>query len=270
MINITLSSLSGFRQAISRLLLFTCISIAFVSLTPANGTLSGTTKAQEPTLPPVALARVKSFFDAHRSSRFMEQNCHATTYPGWEGFPLQECTYSVKARLVPVRKTARVIMLNASPEQLARWVVATCVEVTGAAGIRCTGKLSQQIIGQSGAQFPIAGIVFEDILPEDGRMEVFAFRNGVTVRVSGVTHVGTQQPTDDEIEKSLNGDVIKAFRFARIQSTTREQYQANGGTRNVAGLAWLEVSRDLYQAAWGKNRNELMIAWARDNARFLR
>lgn len=255
------------RRAIVRLL---PLALATLSLIPAYPALSATTRAQEPALPPVALERVKAFFEERKSSRYMEQNCHATTYPGWEGLPLQECTYGVKGRLDPTRKTAKVIMLNASPEQLARWVVATCVEITGGAGTRCTAKLSRQIVGQSGAQFPIAGIVFEDILPEDGRMEVFAFRNGVTVRVSGVTHVGTQQPTGDQIEKSLNGEVITAFKFARIQSTTREQYRANGGTRNVAGLAWLDVSRDSYKAAWGNNRNELMIAWARDNARFLR
>jgi endoglucanase len=124
-------------------------------------------------------------------------------------------------------------------------------------------------MGQSGAQFPVAGVVFEDILPANGKLEVFAFRNGVTVRVNGITHLGTAQPSAVEIEKSLHGEVTSAFRFARIQSTTREQYLANGGTRNVTGNAWNEVNRDLYKAAWGRNRNEMMVAWARANKALL-
>jgi endoglucanase len=242
-------------------------------LTPfatAEITLTGAVRVQAPPLPADALERVKSYFAARMSSRYMEQNCVSTTYPGWEGYPLQQCTYSVKGHHDPVRKTTKVILLDPSPEQLARWVVSTCVNVTGDAGLRCTRTLSRQIMGQSGAQFPVAGIVFEDILPENGVFEVFAFRNGVTVRVSGVTHLGTSQPTAAEIEKSLHGEVISALKFARIQSTTREQYRANGGTRVVAGLAWIEVIRDLYKAAWGNDRNELMIAWARDNADSLR
>ena len=224
-----------------------------------------TIHAQEPPLPAQPLQRVKNFFEARRSSRYMEENCQPTTYPGWEGLPLQECTYGVKGNHDPVRKTAKVIMLNAEPEQLARWIVSTCIEVTGGAAPQCTRALSNQILDQSGAQFPVAGIVFEDLIPHDGRMEVYAFRNGVTVLVPGVTHRGTQQPTAEEIQKSLNAEPTKALKFARVQGTTREDYQANGGTRDVLGLAWLEVSRDLYKAAWGHNRNELLIAWARAN-----
>ena len=107
----------------------------------------------------------------------MEENCEPTTYPGWEGLPLQQCTYSVKGSADPAKKTAKVIMLNGSPDQLARWVVSTCVEVTGAAAVRCTRKLSHHINGQSNAQFPVAGIVFEDILPEDGREEALVERS---------------------------------------------------------------------------------------------
>jgi len=257
------------RQRISRLLLTNFFLAAF-ALTFANGVFFKSVRAQQPPLPSVALTRVRNYFEAHRSSRYMEQNCEPATYPGWDGLPLQKCTYNVKGSADPAKKTAQVIMLNASPEQLARWVVSTCVEVTGGAAVRCTRNLSRHIIGQSGAQFPVAGIVFEDILPEDGREEVYAFRNGVTVRVAGVTHRGTQQPTPDQIEKSLNGQVTSTFQFARIQSTTRDQYRANGGDRPVLNLAWLEVTRDLYKAAFGNDRNELMIAWARDNASSLR
>lgn len=241
------------------------ISIAFVHLTPQNAGGLALNVTQEPVLPAEAMTRMTNFFEARRSSRFMEQNCVAATHPGWETLPLKECTYSVKGANDPVKKTARVIMLNAEPDQLARWVVSTCMEVVGSASNKCTKAIGNQIIQQSGAQFPVAGIVFEDILPANGKFEVFGFRNGVTVRVNGVNHRGTIQPSAVEIEKSLHGEVISTLRFARIQSTTREQYLANGGTRSVGGNLWNEVSRDLYKAAWGHNRNEMMVAWARAN-----
>jgi endoglucanase len=232
--------------------------------------LMGTARAQAGPLPAQALQRVKAYFEARVGSRYMEQNCQPVTYAGWEGLPVQQCTYSVKGANDSVRKTAKIILLDAAPDQLARWVVSTCMVVTGGAEPRCTGTLSRQIMGQSGAQFPVAGIVFEDILPEDGRFEVYAFRSGVTVRVDGVTHRGTSQPTDAEIEKSLNGPPVSAGIYARIQSTTRQQYWDNGGTKDVTGLGWPDVVRDLYKAAWGNDRNELMIAWARANAASLR
>lgn len=242
------------------------LSGVLLVLTAPMGSRAGKhAPVHEPELPAEAMTRMTAYFEANRSSRYMEQNCVATTYPGWEELPLKECTYSVKGANDPVKKTAKVIMLNAEPDQLARWVVSTCIEVVGDASNKCTKALGNHIIGQSGAQFPVAGIVFEDLLPENGKFEVFAFRNGVTVRVNGVTHLGTAQPSAAEIEKSLHGEVTSTFKYARIQSTTREQYQANGGTLTVTGNAWNEVNRDLYKAAWGQDRNELMVAWAKAN-----
>ena len=232
---------------------------------PTSTTDLAAAVTQEPQLPPQAVTRMTTYFENRRGSRYMEKNCVPATYPGWESLPLKECTYSVKGANDPMKKTAKVIMLNAEPDQLARWVVSTCIEVLGNASNKCTKAIGAQIIGQSGAQFPVAGIVFEDILPANGKFEVFAFRNGVTVRVNGVTHMATAQPSDAEIEKSLNGEVTFTFKYARIQSTTREQYVANGGTQCVTNNAWNEVNRDLYKAAWGHNRNEMMVAWAKAN-----
>lgn len=222
-------------------------------------------------LPQDAVERViNKYANKLKNSRYMEKNCEPTTYPDYEGLPLTKCKYSVKDSN-GVIKTATVIMFNPSIEQLARWVVNTCMEVKGNASPSCTDKLFDHVIGQSGGQFPVAGIVFEDIIPEDGFTEIYVFRHGVTVVVSGVEHRSTRQPTDEEIEKSLFGEVKRTFRYARIQGTTREEYKANGATVDVGDsktkrkLTWLEVSRDLYKAAWGKDRNELMIAWARTN-----
>lgn len=235
------------------------------------------TPAPADSLPAEALARVEAYFQDYLKVRYMEKNCQPVSYSGWEGFPLQKCRYSVKDRKTGNSKVAEVIMLNASPKQLARWVVYTCLIVKGSAEKAFTDKLSKHIIHQSGAQFPVAGIVYEDLYDAenqtwqaDGINEIYCFRNGVTVVVDGVKHMGTEQPSEAGIEKSLSGRVLKSMKFARIQSTTREQYRANGGTVDVGDssdrkLAWLTVVRDLYQAAWSGDRNELMIAWARAN-----
>lgn len=221
-------------------------------------------------LPAKAVERLKKkYADKLQRSRYMEQNGEAATYPGWEGFPVMKYRYAVTDKNGQ-QKSAAVIMLNPSVEQLARWVVMTCLVVKGSADSVWTDKLFNRVLEQSGGQFPVAGIVFEDQIPEDAVYEIYCFRNGVTVQVNGVQHRGTAPPTDEEIEKSLHGAVTWIGRFARLQGTTTEEYSENGGTAEVGNsanrkAAWLEVSRQLYQAAWGNNRNELMIAWARKN-----
>jgi hypothetical protein len=233
-----------------------------------------TTAADDKVPVPALPTPVQELADRFRvrldASRYMVQNPRPVTYPGYEGLPLVLCTYSVSDRdkpggVVVGKKQASVILLNASAEQIARWVVNACVEVKGSAEPKYTDALFKHIINASGGQWPVAGIVYEDILPEDGKNEIFCFRDGVTVAVEGVEHRGIVQPTEKEIKQSLYGKVVKAYSYARIQSTNRDEYHKNGGKKDVEGLAWLPVSRDLYKAAWDKDRNELMVAWARQN-----
>jgi len=202
-------------------------------------------------------------------TRYMEKNCVPFEYPGWEGFNTKRCTYSVTDK-DGVVKTADVILLNPDNEKLSRWLITTCKTVKGELYEVDVEKLITHIIGQSGGQFPVAGIVYEDILPADGKFEIFCFRNGVTVAVEGITHRGTVQPTKDQIELSFFGNVTKVYRYARIQSTTPQQYYDNGGKVDVGNNderkpAWMEVIRQQYQDAWNSDTNELMIAWAREN-----
>jgi len=186
--------------------------------------------------------------------------------PGWEGFPTVQYTYSVRDRSTGTNKTASVIMLNPDARQLARWIVSACVEAKGSAEDTLTDKLAKHIISQSGAQFPIRGIVYEDILPANGICEIYCFMDGVTVKINGVEHRGEKQPSPEQMKKALDAtlaDVTWVGKYARIQSATREDYQQAGGKEAVEGTAWLNVSRKLYQAAWKSPRNELMIAWAK-------
>jgi hypothetical protein len=201
-------------------------------------------------------------------SRYMEANPQKVTVPGWENFPTIQYTYTLKDKAPGTNKTASAIMLNPDARQLARWIVTACIEAKGSAATNFTKKLADRIISQSGAQFPIRGIVYEDILPANGIHEVYCFMDGVTVKVNGVDHRSEIQPSAEQMEKALHAtksDVTWVGKYARLQGTTREEYQEAGGNENVQDTAWLDVSRKLYQQAWNSDRNELLIAWAKAN-----
>lgn len=200
------------------------------------------------------------------AARYMEHNPRPVVVPGWEGFPTVQCTYSVEDTALKTNKTADVILLDPDPLRLARWMVNACVAAKGVATTNDLEKLASFILWQSGGQFPVRGIVYEDILPKNGINEIYCFRDGVTVKIKGVQHRGEKQPTAAEIKQSLTApieDVTWVGRFARIQSTTREMYKAAGGLENVEGTNWLDLNRKLYQKAWNSETNELMIAWAK-------
>jgi len=199
-------------------------------------------------------------------ARYMEGDPQPVTVPGWEGFPTVKYTYSVRDHSTGATKTASVIMLNPDARQLACWIVTACIEAKGSRDEAFLHKLANHIISQSGAQFPVRGVVYEDILPANGIYEVYCFMDGVTVKLNGVEHRGEKQPPPEQMQKALQAalaDVTWVGKYARIQSTTREDYQKAGGKEDVEGTAWLSVSRKLYQAAWKSPRNELMIAWAK-------
>ena len=204
------------------------------------------------------------------AGRYMEDGqCAEVSFSKWEGFPLKRCTYRQPDSTVPGGRVATVIMLNPEKELLARWLVASCVIVKGNTGIKsCAVKLALDIINASGSQFPVAGIVLEDM---DGNniQDAFAFRDGVTVKLQG--------GTNNNLALDPNTVVLSTASqsgFARIQSTSRQTYKNYKGSnaQDVTGLKWLDVVRVLYQDAWKrghdgslpetveKYRNDLLVA----------
>ncbi len=202
-------------------------------------------------------------------SRYLERGeCRDTTYPGWEGFPLKKWRYTVFDWKTSQTKHAEVILLNPDPRQVSRWVVSACAAARGGwLDPRDTDRLFHHILGQSGGQFPVAGIVYED-MEGDGLNKVYCFRHGVTVQVPGIPNGQTTQPTETQIDLSLYGPVSRVRRYARIQSTSPGDYVAAGGRLPVGpdsnpGPGWMDVIRTTYQAAWGHDEYELMTALAR-------
>lgn len=195
------------------------------------------------------------------------------TLPGWEGFPVKLYEYQTLPDLYTGKpKTARVYLLNPAPEQLAMWIVTTCWEVKGSVAYRWTNTVFERIKNQSGAQFPVKGIVYEDQYLKDFQ-EPYLFKDGVTVYIADSLHWPADKTcTPEQIEYCLqvtDQDLKpQTGRYARIISTIREDYKAWGGKEEVGDgdnrkLKWLEVVRELYKKAFRSDRNELMIIWAK-------
>lgn len=176
--------------------------------------------------------------------------CHAVTRAGWEGFPTQECTYTGSAG-----EKLQVILLNPSTAQLARWLVTACADAHARNVVPCAERLALVTSCQSGAQFPVAGYVDEG--------DVFTFRDGVTARMGDLPST-VVAPADVVADANIvfNGAPSKAMTYARISSTTREEFAAFVGepVAQFAGLAWIATVRAEYQRAWGNDRNRLMSA----------
>lgn len=192
--------------------------------------------------------------------------CTKVTYPGWDGVRLRSCDYEV------LGMRATVILANASPRRIARWLVRACIEIDVDAIPFCAERLRRHVERAGFYQFPVAGVVIEDLDGNKPGPEAYAFRNGVTVRVDGLVNGTNQQPDPAQMRAALHGEVREAMVFARLASTTREQYRAHGGRADVGGsapgqrkVAWVDVVGELYRRALKSDDNELIIAWAKAN-----
>ena len=211
------------------------------------------------------------------SHAYMVQKLLATidTLPGWEGFPVKLYEYQTGKDLYTGKpKTGKVYLLNPSPEKLAMWVATACWEVKHSVDTSYTFALLKWIDGQSNSQFPVKGVVYEDQYTKDFH-EPYVFKDGVTVYIKD----STMWPKDktctpaqlDFYLRITNGDLKpQTGQYARIASTTREDYKAFGGIEDVGGKddrqqKWLEVVRELYKKAWDSDRNELIIMWAKEH-----
>jgi hypothetical protein len=216
------------------------------------------------TLPAAMLARARTFFENHRSARYMEGNCRPTTYPQWDGIPIQMCRYTTGGLW------ADVILADAEPDQLARWVVQAAQERRGGTVRQAdVDALCNRILEQSGAQFPVAGVVYEDIFSPYGEQEIYPFRNGVTVKISGLPYgsdLGGGQPTAAQMAAYRTGSITYVGTYGRFCGTAPSDWNNLMGT-SIANHSsqWPGIVGAAYRAAWGQDRNALIVAWARSN-----
>lgn len=197
------------------------------------------------------------------------------TLPGWEGFPVKLYEYKTAPDLHTHQpKVAKVYLLDPSPEKLAMWIATTCWIVKKSVDYQYTNKMLAWIKNQSGAQFPVKGLVYEDqYTPTD--FYPYVFKDGVTVYVNDSTQFPEDKTcTSEQINYYLhltNAELKpQTGQYARIASTTREDYKNNGGKEDVGSkddrkIAWLNVVRKLYQQAWKSDTNQLLIDWAKNH-----
>lgn len=222
---------------------------------------------------PSLVAKTKGLLD----KAYMAQKLLTTTdtLPGWEGYPVKLYQYETGNDLYTGKpKVAKVYLLNPSPEKLAMWIITASWEVKHSVDYKYTDKIFQWIKNQSGAQFPVKGIVYEDQYTKDFQ-EPYLFKDGVTVYLQDSNNWPQDKTcTPHQIELYLqisNNDLRpQSGRYGRIASTTREDYKNCGGTEDVGDandrkLKWLEVVRELYKEAWKSDRNELIICWAKNH-----
>jgi len=148
---------------------------------------------------------------------------------------------------------------------LAKWVVNAALSVKGSSSAPITDKISKSIIEASGAQFPVSGVVWEDM---DGTgLNVFPFRHGVTVHIAGMSYMQTWQPSVTDFWGYINGTVSSTGKYGRIISTTCGMYLAWGGSSQCGNnpMAWPGTVKDAYQRAWGSDKNDLITAWVKSN-----
>ena len=186
-------------------------------------------------------------------------------YPGWENLPVTKCSYT------DVGVTTRTYMLNPSADQMARWAVTACQDVHANSVNACVKWLAGEIRGaSSGGIFPVAGYIVEPASSGGGQgngATCYLFRDGLTIKTATwhtQAAVNGKCGPDDENQKPAT----RAFRYARIASTTREEYKDAGGTEPVGtsqnlDVRWLNVVRKLYQEAWTGDRNQLLTAKAK-------
>ena len=63
-----------------------------------------------------------------------------------------------------------------------------------------------------------------------------------------------------ELSEISDSTIVRVGKYARIISTTREEYINTFGAADLEGKKWLEVVKNEYKKALLSNRNNLMIA----------
>jgi hypothetical protein len=205
------------------------------------------------------LAQAAAYYAAHLEKR----NCFPpdTNFPRWSGFPVQNCPYE------DVGISVHTYMLNPTADQLARWTVTACHDAGAASPGNCITYMEKLIMDASSGVFPVAGYIPEPAASGGGHgsaAQCYLFRDGVTIATDtwdSRAPTGKTCGPSDENDKPAR----RAKKYARVASTTRQEYRQTGGTEQFGtdqngDVRWLDVVRQLYQQAWTSDRNQLISA----------
>lgn len=177
-------------------------------------------------LPERQVAQLTQYFAAPHRRPYMRQDCKEIAAPGYEAVPAGperplRCVYRVKSTSrdakIPGEKEATVDVIFPTPARMARWIVDSCLWAGGTDLEACIEYLQTGYAGilqQSSAQFPIAGIVFEDM--SSGLMKGYAFRDGLTVHVEGWHNSSEASPTPEQTKAALEQHPSSVSEHARV------------------------------------------------------
>ena len=200
---------------------------------------------------------------------YMADSCERRVHSDWQGYPVERCSYQVVDNDGKT-KTAIVNLLIPPVTLASKWIGSACSNATKKN--ECHQQVVSQIRRSSGFQFPVSGVVYEDIIPKDGVFEAYCFRDGVTVIVDRFIHRSTHTLSTTEIETCISGKLKKALKYARVHSGVREDYIEFGGTEDVGSsqpangkLHWLNIVRESYQSAWQTGSYSLLNFWVQRN-----
>jgi hypothetical protein len=232
-------------------------SPAVAALTTTTGTPSS--------LPVAAVDEVEAYCKTLGGNDLEQENLGPYPISGYEGFPTTLFRYTMTDGN-GTKKVGTVVMMNPSRRQLARWIVQAVIDAKGSYNFANAKTLALYTQAASGFQFPVRGVHWED-MSGNGVHVAYPFRDGVTVQMA---RFGASYPTRvltsadlDYIITAPESEVTLTATYARIQSTTRQEYINAGGTDATAGHAWRTAVRNAYKAAWGNDRNLLMTAKAK-------
>ncbi|MBK8211804.1 MAG: hypothetical protein IPK78_19505 [Rhodospirillales bacterium] len=175
-------------------------------------------------LPQGKVTELTQYFAKRRP--YLSQDCSEIAAPGYEDIPTgpeqpMRCLYHVESTSPkakdPRRKEGDGRRDLSDPgadgamdhRQLpVRWRG----QLAGCIAFLQTGP--EGILQQSSAQFPIAGIVFEDM--EAKLMKGYAFRDGLTARVDGWTNGSEASPTSEQTKAALEQPPLWISEHARV------------------------------------------------------
>lgn len=194
---------------------------------------------------------------------------------GWKGCPVSLYAYDTGYdSTVCGPKRGKVYLYNPTPERLAKWIMNACWKVKKSLDYRYTERMRKQVLYQSGGQFPVSGVVYEAMY-RAGDYYPYLFKDGVTVWLADSTYFAADKhPTETQLDfyLTMTKNDLKPHtgKYARIISTTPQQYVAAGGKEpvldgDVVTQHWLDVVRTMYKRAMKSDRNELMEIWAETN-----
>lgn len=238
------------------------------------------------------IEKIEKQLNSMNLGRSMEEGTkikEITNLPFWEKDTLTEYEYSISDK-IDNKLTTKIILYNANNNRIANWIYYSLIDCNKNVSNENISIIINQIKSVSGFQFPIRGIVYEDLRNSkgmynnktnkeiDGIQETYFFFDGIsvshkTIKITTYNFIkGKPQriKNDSLILNMKESEIETAFTYGRICNIQREDYNKflvfkKQKTIDLEGIKFLYIVREEYQKAMHSNRNNLISAWVYSN-----